>query len=111
MVYRFTWLAGIAAIGMALLRLNGLMRPTVEGAPWQLVVIAGVVLGAVVTWTSLAYRMNLLLVGALNVLLQLANIVGLFGISQFWPFLFGLLWYVVFCLAMFASLLFRQPGK
>ena len=66
MVYRFTWIAGVAAIAMALLRLNELMRPTVEGAPWQLVVIAGVVLGAVVTWTALAYRLNLLLVGALN---------------------------------------------
>ncbi len=66
MVYRFSWIAGIVAMSLALVRLNELLRPTVEGAPWQLVVVAGALLGAVITWTALAYRLNSLLVAALN---------------------------------------------
>ena len=29
---------------------------------------------------------------------------------RFWPFLLGLLWYVVFCLAQFANLLFPDAS-
>jgi len=53
----------------------------------------------------------ILSVGALNAILQLANAAGVFGAPRFWPFLLGLLWYVIFCLAMFASLLFPQPSE
>ena len=49
--------------------------------------------------------------GALNLILQLANAVGLFGLPQFWPFLLGLLWFLIYCLAQFASLLFMGPSE
>ena len=48
---------------------------------------------------------------ALNLVLQLANAVGLFGLPQFWPFLLGLLWFLTYCLAQFASLLFMRPSE
>ncbi len=49
--------------------------------------------------------------GALNAALQLANAAGVFGLPRFWPFLMGLLWYLVFCLVQFASLLFIRPSE
>ena len=48
---------------------------------------------------------------ALNLVLQLANAVGLFGLHQFWPFLLGLLCFLIYCLAQFASLLFMEPSE
>ncbi len=48
---------------------------------------------------------------ALNLVLQLANAVGLFGLPQFWPFLLGLLCFLIYCLAQFASLLFMEPSE
>ena len=47
----------------------------------------------------------------LNLVLQLANAVGLFGLPQFWPFLLGLLCFLIYCLAQFASLLFMEPSE
>jgi hypothetical protein len=48
---------------------------------------------------------------SLNVVLQVANAVGVFGPPLFWPFLLGLFWYLVFCLAQFAGLLFFRPSE
>jgi len=48
---------------------------------------------------------------ALNLVLQLANAVGLFGLPQFWPFLLGLLCFLIYCLAQFASLLFMESSE
>ncbi len=48
---------------------------------------------------------------ALNTVLQAANAVGLLGEPKFWPFLLGLLWLLVYCLAQFASLLFMRPSE
>ncbi len=59
MVYRASWLAGIFALGLTVVRINELLRPTRTGAPWQLVVIAATLLGAVLTWTLLAFRVGL----------------------------------------------------
>jgi hypothetical protein len=56
MVYRYSRIAGAAGLGFAVFELGRLLRPSVEGAPWQFVVIAGIVLGAVLTWTALTYR-------------------------------------------------------
>lgn len=66
MVYRFTWLAGTAAILLALTRLNRLMRSSVEGVPWQLILLAAAVLGGIITWTGLAYRLHLGVIAAIN---------------------------------------------
>ena len=53
----------------------------------------------------------LMVLGFLNTALQLANALGIFGVPRFWPFLLGLLWFLAFCLAVFASLLFLKPSE
>jgi len=75
MVYRFSWLAGTAAILLALTRLNRLMRSSVEGVPWQLILLAAAVLGAIITWTGLAYRLHLGVVAAINAVALGATVV------------------------------------
>jgi transglutaminase-like putative cysteine protease len=67
MVYRYSWLAGGASIAFAYLGLNRLLRPTVEGPQWQLVVLAGLALGALITWAAVSYRLATIWVVALNV--------------------------------------------
>jgi transglutaminase-like putative cysteine protease len=47
---RWSWLAGAAGITLAVLRLGRLLKPTVEGAPWQVAVVAGAAMGAIITW-------------------------------------------------------------
>ncbi len=47
MVYRFTALAGAAILAFAFAELGALLRPTVDGPPWQFVIGAALVLGAV----------------------------------------------------------------
>ncbi|MGD2051385.1 MAG: DUF4129 domain-containing transglutaminase family protein [Acidimicrobiia bacterium] len=68
MVYRYSWLAGIAALLLAFAGLNQLLRPTVSGPPWQPVVLAGLVLGIAITWAALSFRLHIALAVALNVL-------------------------------------------
>jgi hypothetical protein len=46
-----------------------------------------------------------------NVLLQMANAAGAFGLPRYWPYLLGLLWYLAFCLTQFAALLFLRPTE
>ncbi len=57
MVYRFSWIAGFASIGFAFWLLQDLIRPTVRGTHWQLIVFAGLSLGVVITWTARSYRL------------------------------------------------------
>ncbi|MDP8959241.1 MAG: DUF3488 and transglutaminase-like domain-containing protein [Actinomycetota bacterium] len=54
-VYRFSWIAGAAALILALARMERLLRPAVEGPPWEMALMAAGVLGLVITWTMLAY--------------------------------------------------------
>ena len=58
MAYRFSWIAGAAAILLALLRMERLLRPIEGGPPWQLALLAGALLGAVITWTAVSYRVG-----------------------------------------------------
>ncbi len=51
---------------VALIQLGGLLRPTVSGVSWQMLVLGSMLLAAVVTWTGLAYRAPLWVVGAVN---------------------------------------------
>ena len=69
-VYRFSWIAGGAAIVLSILRLGRLLRDTESGPPWMLALVAAVVLGAVITWTAVSYRIGLF--GVIG-----ANLVGL----------------------------------
>ena len=71
MVYSYSWIAGIAAIGFALWRLSGLLEPTQSGIRWQVVVLAALVLGGVVTWTAVSYRMKAGWIALLNLVLFL----------------------------------------
>jgi hypothetical protein len=66
MVYRFSWLAGLAAVAFAFTGLSGLLRPTPDGTRWEYIVIAALVLGATITWTALTYRAHPVVVVVLN---------------------------------------------
>ncbi|NND02285.1 MAG: hypothetical protein HKN91_05810, partial [Acidimicrobiia bacterium] len=66
MVFRYSWVAGAAALLFVLYQLNGLLRPTVEGPPWQLIIVAALVLGVAITWTALSYRVPTWLVVVIN---------------------------------------------
>jgi hypothetical protein len=66
MAYRFSWIAGAAAILLVLLRMERLLRPIEEGPPWQLALLAGALLGAVITWTAISYRVGWLGTALLN---------------------------------------------
>ena len=66
MVYRNSWLAGLAALAFAFAQLNRLLLPTVGGVLWQYLVLAALALGIIVTWTALTYRLKTWLVVLLN---------------------------------------------
>ncbi len=67
MVYRFSWIAGIAAIGLAFWELSTLLRDSVVGTPWQVAIISATLLGAGITWTTIAYRARAWVVATTNV--------------------------------------------
>lgn len=67
MVYRNTAIAVAAILGFALVQLSTLLRPTASGPPWPVIVVAGLFLGAVITWTGLSYRLPVWLVALLNI--------------------------------------------
>ncbi len=68
MVYRFSWLAGIAGIGLAFWELSFLLRDSSTGTSWQVAILVSVLLSVGVTWTTLAYRPQVALAVAANVL-------------------------------------------
>lgn len=68
MVYRYSWLAGAAALLFAFTGLSGLLRPTSSGTKWQYIVVAALVLGATITWTALSYRAHPIIVVVLNLI-------------------------------------------
>ncbi|MGH8935670.1 MAG: transglutaminaseTgpA domain-containing protein [Acidimicrobiia bacterium] len=55
MVYRLGWIAGGAALILALARMQRLLRPSAEGPPWELALIAAAVLGLAISWTVFSY--------------------------------------------------------
>lgn len=59
MVNRLTWFATAAGLILALLRMERLLRSASQGPPWQLVLIAALLLGGVITWVALSYRASL----------------------------------------------------
>jgi transglutaminase-like putative cysteine protease len=58
MVYRISWLAGIAGIGFALARAERLLRASSAGVPWQVLLVAAAILGGTLTWGGIAYRLG-----------------------------------------------------
>jgi transglutaminase-like putative cysteine protease len=67
MGFRFSWIAGIAGIGFALARAERLLRSSVEGLPWEVVLVTAAILGAALTWAGLAYRLSGRTVALINV--------------------------------------------
>lgn len=55
MAYRYSWLAAAGLVAAALARLNKLVSQSVDGLSWQLVLVGGAALGAVITWTCVSY--------------------------------------------------------
>lgn len=66
MVYRLSWLAALTGLLLALIRLERLLRPSVDGIPWQFVIVAAAVLGGSITWAGLTYRLSGYAVAAVN---------------------------------------------
>ena len=66
MVYRHSWVVGFASIGFAYWHLTRLLLPSLSGAKWQLVVFSGLVLGLLITWTAITYRVGTLFVAGIN---------------------------------------------
>ncbi|MBT8197643.1 MAG: DUF3488 domain-containing protein, partial [Acidimicrobiia bacterium] len=59
MVNRTGWVVGLASVGFSFVLLSGLLRSTIDGPPWQLIVLAGLSLGAILTWTLVAFGTRL----------------------------------------------------
>lgn len=80
---RWSWLAAVAGLALALLRLGRLLRPTVEGAPWQIAVVAGAVMGATITWamrrrwSAVAANLIALLVVTLRIVVPNSLVAGI----------------------------------
>jgi len=68
MVYRFSWIAGLATIAFSFWELTQLLRPSVATTRWEFVVLAGFLLGSTITWIAVSYRLH----GALVILLNAA---------------------------------------
>ena len=75
MVYRLSWVAGAGGILLALLRLESLLRPTAEGVPWQIVLLAAAILGAAITWAGTAYRLDGRLVVIVNLVAMAITVI------------------------------------
>lgn len=87
MVYRHSWLAGFASLAFVFALLNGLIRGTIEGPSWQFVVFAGVLLGGVITWAGLTYRLPTWVVAAVNAGAALIAIARVAAPDTTWLFL------------------------
>lgn len=67
MVYRFSWIAAIVAIGLAFRELSSVLRDSVTGTPWQMVIFVALLLGAAITWTAISYRAPAWIVAVVNI--------------------------------------------
>ncbi len=84
MVFRLSWVAGIAGIALALARAERLLRSSVDGIPWEVILIAAAVLGAAVTWAGLAYRLSGQVLAALNVVAATLAVIRIAVPSTTW---------------------------
>jgi len=65
-VYRYSWIAGLASIGFAYWQLGRLLLATGSGAKWQLVVLSGLAIGIILTWTAVTYRLKAWWIALIN---------------------------------------------
>ncbi len=88
---RWSGLAATAAVVLAILRLERLLRPTTEGAPWPIAIAAGALMGAVITWalrgrwTVIAANLGVLIVVAFRITVPGTLLLGILPGSGTWP--------------------------
>ena len=87
MVYRFSWIAGVAAIGLAFWELTSLIRDSETGTPWQVAVLVATLLGAGITWTAIAYRAHAAIVVAVNLVAFILTVGILVAPETLWTVL------------------------
>ena len=87
MVYRFSWIAGIAAIALAFWELSFIMRSSALGTPWQLAIMVSTVLAAGITWTFIAFKARALVVIVANLFGFIITAGMLIAPSTLWFFL------------------------
>ncbi|MEN8237580.1 MAG: transglutaminaseTgpA domain-containing protein, partial [Actinomycetota bacterium] len=87
MVYRFSWIAGIAAIALAYWELSFVIRNSIVGTPWQLAILISAVLAAGITWTFVAYKARALVVIVANLFGFVITAGMLVAPSTLWVFL------------------------
>ncbi len=75
MVYRLSWIASLAAFGLAMIRLETLLRASTDGLPWEIVVLAAAMLGGAITWAVIAYRLDWRLAVVINLLALTVTVV------------------------------------
>jgi hypothetical protein len=84
MVYRFSWIAGIAGIGLALARAERLLRSSVEGLPWEVILVTSAILGATITWAGLSYRLSGWSVAVINAAAAILAVIRIAVPSTTW---------------------------
>jgi transglutaminase-like putative cysteine protease len=84
MGYRLGWLAGIAGIAFALTRAGRLLRSSIEGLPWQVVLVAAAALGAAITWAAVSYRLRARWIVLINVVAVALTVVRIAAPETTW---------------------------
>ncbi len=84
MGYRLSAVAGIAAIGLALARLQRLFLPSIDGLPWEIAVAASALLAAALTWAMIAYGLGTRLIVGVNLIAATLMVVRLAVPSTTW---------------------------
>jgi len=84
MVYRYSWIAGVAAIGLAFWELSFLMRDSADGTPWQVAILVATLLGAGITWTAIAYRAHAAITVTANVVAFVFTVAWLVAPDTLW---------------------------
>jgi len=88
---RWSWIAGTAGMALAVLRLERLLRPSVEGASWPIAVAAGAVMGGIITWalrgrwTTILANVGALVLVSLRIAVPGTLIFGLLPSSETLP--------------------------
>ncbi|MDH3730369.1 MAG: DUF3488 and transglutaminase-like domain-containing protein, partial [Acidimicrobiia bacterium] len=87
MAYRYSWLAAAGLMAAALARLNKLVTQSVDGLSWQLVIVGGAALGAVITWTSVSYGVRARWILGINAIVALIVMLRLVAPDTMWLFI------------------------
>lgn len=84
MVYRYSWIAGVAAIALAFWELSFLMRDSADGTPWPVAILVATLLGAGITWTAIAYRAHAAITLVANVVAFTLTVAWLIAPDTLW---------------------------